>query len=205
MPALALTHFRRRRGESMETLMALPPADWQRGGEHPVRGRLSIDMFVAYDGLARRQSPGAAHPSPGGTTLMPTMEEYATAAPRSAPAAPHANRRRAERRDQGPGRVRPRAPARRQELGGQGNHLSSARHRGGVQFPLRAHPRHGHRPQAGGLERRPHGRGAAVPAQRRGGGDRGVPPAAGGEHRLSPEAHPGAVGQGRHASGARAG
>src|SRR4029453_16470690 len=29
------------------------------------------------DGLARRQSRGAAHPSRGGTTLMPTMEEYA--------------------------------------------------------------------------------------------------------------------------------
>ena len=45
--ALALAHFRRRRGESMETLMALPPDDWQRGGEHPVRGRVTIDMFVA--------------------------------------------------------------------------------------------------------------------------------------------------------------
>jgi hypothetical protein len=31
----------------METLMALPPDDWQRGGEHPVRGRVTIDMFVA--------------------------------------------------------------------------------------------------------------------------------------------------------------
>jgi hypothetical protein len=46
-PALALAHFRRRRGESLETLIALAPADWQRGGEHPARGRLSIDMFVA--------------------------------------------------------------------------------------------------------------------------------------------------------------
>lgn len=45
--SLALTHFRQRRGESMETLMALPPDDWQRGGEHPVRGRVTIDMFVA--------------------------------------------------------------------------------------------------------------------------------------------------------------
>jgi len=43
----ALTHFRRRRGESMETLMALPPDDWQRGGEHPVRGHVTIDVFVA--------------------------------------------------------------------------------------------------------------------------------------------------------------
>jgi hypothetical protein len=45
--ALALGHFRRRRGEALETLIALPPADWQRGGEHPVRGRLTIDMLVA--------------------------------------------------------------------------------------------------------------------------------------------------------------
>ena len=47
-PALALAHFRRRRGESLETLIALSPADWQRGGEHPARGRLSIDMLVAH-------------------------------------------------------------------------------------------------------------------------------------------------------------
>ncbi|HET7342771.1 MAG TPA: DinB family protein [Methylomirabilota bacterium] len=46
-PALALTHFRRRRGESLETLMTLPSADWQRGGEHPARGRLTIDRLVA--------------------------------------------------------------------------------------------------------------------------------------------------------------
>jgi hypothetical protein len=47
-PTLALAHFRRRRGESLEMLVALPPADWQRGGEHPARGRLSIDMLVAH-------------------------------------------------------------------------------------------------------------------------------------------------------------
>jgi hypothetical protein len=46
-PALALAHFRRRRGESLATLVGLPPADWQRGGEHAVRGRLTIDMLVA--------------------------------------------------------------------------------------------------------------------------------------------------------------
>src|SRR5207244_2439187 len=39
--ASALEHFRRRRGESLATLMALPPADWQRGGAHPVRGHLT--------------------------------------------------------------------------------------------------------------------------------------------------------------------
>lgn len=45
--ATALAHFRRRRGESLEMLVALSPSDWQRGGEHPARGRLSIDMLVA--------------------------------------------------------------------------------------------------------------------------------------------------------------
>jgi DinB superfamily len=45
--ATALAHFRRRRGESLETLVALSPSDWQRGGEHPTRGRLSIDLLVA--------------------------------------------------------------------------------------------------------------------------------------------------------------
>jgi hypothetical protein len=44
---VALAHFRRRRGESLETLVATSPSDWQRGGEHPTRGRLSIDMIVA--------------------------------------------------------------------------------------------------------------------------------------------------------------
>ena len=39
---------RRRRGESLETLIALEPADWQRGGEHRARGRLTIDMLVAH-------------------------------------------------------------------------------------------------------------------------------------------------------------
>jgi hypothetical protein len=43
----ALAHFRRRRGESLETLVATSPSDWQRGGEHATRGRLTIDMLVA--------------------------------------------------------------------------------------------------------------------------------------------------------------
>jgi hypothetical protein len=43
----ALDHFRGRRGQSLETLVAMSPADWQRGGEHPTRGRLSVDMLVA--------------------------------------------------------------------------------------------------------------------------------------------------------------
>jgi hypothetical protein len=46
-PALALAHFRRRRGESLETLLALAPPDWQRGGQHPARGRMTIDLLVA--------------------------------------------------------------------------------------------------------------------------------------------------------------
>lgn len=46
-PAAALAHFRRRRGESLEALIALPLADWQRGGERPGRGRLTIDRLVA--------------------------------------------------------------------------------------------------------------------------------------------------------------
>ena len=46
-PALALAHFRRRRGESLETLIGLAPADWQRGGDRPGRGRLTIDRLVA--------------------------------------------------------------------------------------------------------------------------------------------------------------
>jgi hypothetical protein len=45
--ATALAHFRRRRGESLETLIGLAPADWQRGGERPGRGRLTIDRLVA--------------------------------------------------------------------------------------------------------------------------------------------------------------
>ena len=45
--AVALAHFRRRRGESLETLVSMSVSDWQRGGEHPERGRLSVDMLVA--------------------------------------------------------------------------------------------------------------------------------------------------------------
>jgi DinB superfamily len=45
--ATALTHFRGRRGESLEMLMTLSPVDWQRSGHHPARGRLSIDLLVA--------------------------------------------------------------------------------------------------------------------------------------------------------------
>ena len=46
-PTRALVDFRQRRGESLERLVTLSPGDWQRGGEHPAGGRLSIDMLVA--------------------------------------------------------------------------------------------------------------------------------------------------------------
>jgi hypothetical protein len=46
-PVAALAHFRRRRGESLEALVGLAPPDWQRGGEHPGLGRVSIDRLVA--------------------------------------------------------------------------------------------------------------------------------------------------------------
>jgi hypothetical protein len=45
--AAALAHFRRRRGESLETLIGLAPAEWQRGGERRAYGRLTIDRLVA--------------------------------------------------------------------------------------------------------------------------------------------------------------
>ena len=46
-PAGALAAFRRRRDDALTLLRALPAIDWQRGGLHPVRGRLSIDDLVA--------------------------------------------------------------------------------------------------------------------------------------------------------------
>ena len=45
--AAALAAFRRRRAESLALLRGLPDADWQRGGHHAVRGRLTIDDFVS--------------------------------------------------------------------------------------------------------------------------------------------------------------
>ncbi len=46
-PALAAAHFRRRRGESLATLVGLAPDDWQRGGIHPAHGRITLDVLVA--------------------------------------------------------------------------------------------------------------------------------------------------------------
>jgi hypothetical protein len=43
----ALAAFRRRRGEVLTLLRALAPAEWQRGGIHPSRGRLTLRDWVA--------------------------------------------------------------------------------------------------------------------------------------------------------------
>ena len=42
----ALTAFRRRRAESLAFLRHLRPADWDRWGVHPTRGRLRLRDFV---------------------------------------------------------------------------------------------------------------------------------------------------------------
>jgi hypothetical protein len=44
--ARALTAFRARRGDSLDFLRKLGRDDWQRGGIHATRGRLTIDEFV---------------------------------------------------------------------------------------------------------------------------------------------------------------
>jgi hypothetical protein len=43
----ALAAFRTRRGETLELLMGLAAADWQRGAIHPARGRMTIDTLVS--------------------------------------------------------------------------------------------------------------------------------------------------------------
>jgi DinB family protein len=45
---LALTHFRRRRVETLEILGKLGPEQWRRAGRHPVRGRLTCDAQLAH-------------------------------------------------------------------------------------------------------------------------------------------------------------
>jgi hypothetical protein len=44
--AEALAAFRKRRQESVDFLRRLTPAQWQRGGIHPTRGRMTIDDFL---------------------------------------------------------------------------------------------------------------------------------------------------------------
>lgn len=42
----ALAAFRKRRQETLEFLGKLTPAQWDKGGIHPVRGRITIDAFL---------------------------------------------------------------------------------------------------------------------------------------------------------------
>ena len=43
----ALAAFRRRRAETLELFRTLTPAQWEKGGIHPVRGRITIDGFLS--------------------------------------------------------------------------------------------------------------------------------------------------------------
>ncbi len=43
----AVAAFRKRREENLATLRGLTPAQWKKGGLHPVRGRMTIDTFLA--------------------------------------------------------------------------------------------------------------------------------------------------------------
>ncbi len=45
-PVEALHAFRRRREESLAYLRGLSPQQWQRGGVHPTRGRMTVGDFV---------------------------------------------------------------------------------------------------------------------------------------------------------------
>jgi DinB superfamily len=42
----ALAAFRKRRGETLEIFGKLTPAQWDKGGIHPVRGRITLDAFL---------------------------------------------------------------------------------------------------------------------------------------------------------------
>jgi hypothetical protein len=42
----AIGAFRRRREENIDYLRKLAPAQWDKGGTHPVRGRMTIDTFL---------------------------------------------------------------------------------------------------------------------------------------------------------------
>ena len=43
----ALAAFRRRRAETLDTFGKLTLAEWQKGGMHPVHGRITIDDFLS--------------------------------------------------------------------------------------------------------------------------------------------------------------
>jgi uncharacterized damage-inducible protein DinB len=45
--AEALEAFRKRRAETLQFFGTLTPAQWDKGGLHPVRGRITIDGFLA--------------------------------------------------------------------------------------------------------------------------------------------------------------
>ena len=42
----AVAAFRKRREETLSFLRKLGTSDWERGGTHPVRGRVTIDQFL---------------------------------------------------------------------------------------------------------------------------------------------------------------
>jgi hypothetical protein len=44
--AEAAAAFRKRRGESLAFMKTLAPGDWERGGIHPVRGKVTLDAFL---------------------------------------------------------------------------------------------------------------------------------------------------------------
>jgi hypothetical protein len=46
-PGEALAAFRQRRAESLETFAQLTPDQWEKGGIHPVRGRITIDDILS--------------------------------------------------------------------------------------------------------------------------------------------------------------
>jgi len=43
----ALAAFRRRRAETVEIFGKLTPVQWEKGGIHPVRGRITMDAFLS--------------------------------------------------------------------------------------------------------------------------------------------------------------
>ena len=45
--AEAVGAFRTRRAETLETFGKLTPAQWEKGGIHPVRGRITLDGFLS--------------------------------------------------------------------------------------------------------------------------------------------------------------
>jgi hypothetical protein len=43
----ALAAFRQRRAETLQTFGKVTPAEWEKGGIHPVRGRFTIDAILS--------------------------------------------------------------------------------------------------------------------------------------------------------------